>query len=124
MAKEELVLLVRKWITLDNEIKTLQKEQKKRRETKKEVSIQLMEFMKEHDVDTFDLKDGNLRYKKQNVKKPITAKALNNILNEFFEGDGEKALELNTFIMDKREKYVRETIERKIRPPQAVPIDD
>ena len=124
MAKEELVLLVRKWITLDNEIKTLQREQKKRRETKKEVSSQLMEFMKGHDIDTFDLKDGNLRYKKHNVKKPITAKTLTTILNEFFEGDGEKANELNTFIMDKREKYVRETIERKILPSQSIPNDD
>ena len=30
MSKEELIKNVRKWISLDNEIRTLQKEQKKR----------------------------------------------------------------------------------------------
>ena len=46
MSKEELLKNVRNWITIDNEIRTLQKEQKIRREKKKAISENLIEFMK------------------------------------------------------------------------------
>ena len=117
MSNNNLVNLVKQWITLDNEIKTLQREQKTRREQKKEVSEQLMEFMRDNEIDTFDLKDGNLRYKKRNVTKPISAKLLNSVVYNFFEGNEEKASELTNRIHESREKSTREIIERKINKP-------
>jgi len=117
MSNNELVNLVKQWITLDNEIKTLQREQKTRREQKKEVSEQLMDFMRDNEIDTFDLKDGNLRYKKRNITKPITAKLLNSVVYNFFDGNEEKASELTNRIQESREKSTREIIERKINKP-------
>jgi len=114
MSKEELIKNVRKWISLDNEIRTLQKEQKKRRDKKKEVSESLIEFMKENEVDCFEIKDGHLSYVKQSVKKPITKKSLLEILSKFYDGDIFKATEMNEFIMSNREEVVRETIQRRI----------
>jgi hypothetical protein len=114
MSKEELIKNVRKWISLDNEIRTLQKEQKKRRDKKKEVSESLIDFMKENEVDCFEIKDGNLSYVKQNVKKPITKKNLLEILSKYYDGDIFKATEMNEFIMNNREEVVRESIQRRI----------
>ena len=74
MSKEELLNNVRNWITIDNEIRTLQKEQKIRREKKKAISENLIEFMKNNEIDCFEIKDGNLSYVKRNVKKPINKK--------------------------------------------------
>jgi len=114
MSKEELIKNVRKWISLDNEIRTLQKEQKKRRDKKKEVSESLIDFMKENEVDCFEIKDGNLSYVKQNVKKPITKKNLLEILSKYYDGDIFKATEMNEYIMNNREEVVRESIQRRI----------
>lgn len=114
MSKEELIKNVREWISLDNEIRTLQKEQKKRRDKKKEVSESLIDFMKENEVDCFEIKDGNLSYVKQNVKKPITKKNLLEILSKYYDGDIFKATEMNEFIMNNREEVVRESIQRRI----------
>ena len=114
MSKEELIKNVREWISLDNEIRTLQKEQKKRRDKKKEVSESLIDFMKENEVDCFEIKDGNLSYVKQNVKKPITKKNLLEILSKYYDGNIFKATEMNEFIMNNREEVVRESIQRRI----------
>ena len=114
MSKEELLNNVRNWITIDNEIRTLQKEQKIRREKKKAISENLIEFMKNNEIDCFEIKDGNLSYVKRNVKKPINKKNLLDILAKYFDGDLLKANDMNEFIMDNREEYVKETIQRRV----------
>lgn len=114
MSKEELLNNVRNWITIDNEIRTLQKEQKIRREKKKAISENLIEFMKNNEIDCFEIKDGNLSYVKRNVKKPINKKNLLDILAKYFDGDLLKANDMNEFIMDNREEYVKESIQRRV----------
>lgn len=114
MSKEELLKNVRNWITIDNEIRTLQKEQKIRREKKKAISENLIEFMKNNEIDCFEIKDGNLSYVKRNVKKPINKKNLLDILAKYFDGDLLKANDMNEFIMDNREEYVKESIQRRV----------
>lgn len=114
MSKEGLIENVKKWITLDNEIRTLQKEQKKRREQKKEISNNLIDFMKDNEIDCFAINDGNLSYVKQNVKKPLNKKNLLDIISKFYDGDVLKANNLNNYIMDNREEYTKETIQRRL----------
>ena len=114
MSKEELLNNVRNWITIDNEIRTLQKEQKIRREKKKAISENLIEFMKNNEIDCFAINDGNLSYVKRNVKKPINKKNLLEILAKYFDGDLLKANDMNEFIMDNREEYVKESIQRRV----------
>jgi hypothetical protein len=70
--------------------------------------------MKTNELDSIEIKDGNLNYVTRNVKKPITKKYLVSVLNNYFQGDLEKVSELNTLIMDNRENEVRETIQRQI----------
>lgn len=112
--KEQLIKCVKEWVRIDNELRTLQKEQAIRKTEKKNISKDLMEVMKRNEIDCFDLKDGQLMYTKKNVKKPITKKNLVGILANYYKGDVNRALELNDFIMDNREEVVKESIVRKV----------
>jgi hypothetical protein len=112
--KEQLVNTIKKWVKIDNEIRSLQKEQNNRKAEKKRISMDLIEVMRKNEIDCFDLKDGELLYSKKSVKKPITQKVLLNILADYYNGDLLKASEVTNYINDNREEVVRETIVRKI----------
>ena len=112
--KEQLIKTIREWVKIDNEIRALQKETKKRLDDKKNISKNLMDVMKNNEIDCFDLKDGQIMYTKKNVKKPINKKSLLEILANYCEGDVAKAGEINDFIMENREEVVKENIVRKI----------
>jgi hypothetical protein len=112
--KEQLVNCIKQWVKIDNEIRTLQNEQVKRKKEKKTISNDLIEVMKKNQIDCFDIKDGQLVYNKKNVKKPITKKELLQILSTYYEGDTLKANEVTTFIDENRKEVVKETITRKV----------
>jgi sucrose-6-phosphate hydrolase SacC (GH32 family) len=113
-SKEQLLTIIRDWVKIDNELRTLQSEVNKRKADKKKASVSLMDIMKKNSIDVFDINDGQLCYTKRNIKKPITKKALMDILATYYKGDLVKAEELNEFILDNREEVIKETIERKI----------
>lgn len=112
--KEILVKNIRQWVKLDNEIRALKKEENIRKNEKKKLNSNLIEIMKNNEIDCIDIKDGQLCYTKKNVKKPITKKVLLNILSKYFEGDIEKAEEANDFILNNREEVIKESITRKL----------
>lgn len=112
--KEQLIREIKEWVKIDNEIRMLQKETNNRKNEKKIITNNLINIMKTHQIDCFDIKDGQLMYTKKNIKKPITKKNLITILSSYYNGNTEKAINLNNFIMDNREEIVKETITRKI----------
>jgi hypothetical protein len=114
MEKEDLVRIIKEWVKNDNETRTLQKEVMKRKSDKKNITTRLMEIMKQNQIDCFDINDGHIQYKKKTVKKSITKSLLMNILSNYYEGDPEKANEVNTYIMDNRPVTTSESIVRKI----------
>ena len=83
--KDQLVQHIKEWIGVDEEIKSLQKEIKIRKEKQKELTKDLMEVMKTNEIDCFECNSGQLMYTKNNVKKSINKKYLNSILNEYFQ---------------------------------------
>ena len=108
--KDELVMNIKEWIKMDTEISKLQTEIKERKNKKKQLSEALMDVMKKNEIDCFDINNGQICYDKKNIKKPITKKALLDILSKFYKGDSLKAGELNTFILDNREETIKESI--------------
>ena len=112
--KETLIKTIKDWVKLDNEIRSLKKEQSDRVNEKKELSSALLEIMKSNEIDCVDIKDGQLCYKQQSVKKPITKKNLLTILSKYYKGDVETANTITEFISNNREEVVKETITRKI----------
>jgi hypothetical protein len=111
MEKDSLVKLVKDWMKNDSEIKMLQKEQSIRRLENKRISSQLVELMKQHEIDCLEIKDGKIVYKKRNIKKTISKKQLLIVLSTYFQGDQNKAEELNNYILDNREIIVKESVQ-------------
>lgn len=111
--KEELVRIVRQWVKLDNEIRELQRHQKLRRDEKKKLTQELMQIMKTHEVDSFDMNGGQIMYRKRSVKKPITQKYLMDTLSTYFDGDNDKAVEVGKYVFDHRTVVVNESIVHK-----------
>jgi len=115
MDKDKLIENVRSWITIDNEIKQLQKMAKEKRKEKKALTENLVHVMKEHDIQCFDISDGKLMYTQNKVKAPLSKKHLLKSLAEFFQNDPEKVGALSKHILDTRDEKVRENIKRKIK---------
>ena len=112
--KQELVNNIKEWIKLDNEINKLNLEMKERKEKKKKLSADLVVVMKKNDLDCFDINGGALIYKKNKIKKPINAKNLMSVLQNYYKNDPKHAEDLTKHIMENREEQIKETIRRKI----------
>jgi len=110
--KEQLVNAIKEWVKLDNEIKQLQSELKKRKLSKQKISEILLVTMKKENIDGVDLNNGKeqLCYSKRTVKKPLTKTILLNILSKYYPETPNKAIEINNFILENREEQVKETI--------------
>jgi hypothetical protein len=118
MNNNDLIEKIKIWVKLDNEITHLKNEENKRKKIQKEVSNDLMKIMSEKQIDEFNLKEGKLKYTKRSVKKPITKTLLLNILSKYYQGNDEKAIELNEYIMDNREEKVVESIKMTMNKTQ------
>ena len=112
--KEILITNIKQWVKLDNEIRSLKKEENIRKNEKKKINDQLIEIMKDNEIDCIDIKDGQICYNQKSVKKPITKKYLMQILAKYFQGDMERAEHANDFILNNREETIKESITRKI----------
>ena len=112
--KEELVMSIKEWVKIDNEILKLKKEIKDKTQNKKILTESLVSVIKKNEIDCFDIKDGSILYKKTTTKKPLNGKTLMSALNAYYKNNGTLAEELTKHIMDSREEQTKETIKRKI----------
>ena len=115
MDKEKLISNVRDWITIDNEIKSLQKLIKQKRKEKKNLTEDLVTVMKTNDIQCFDISDGKLMYTQNKVKAPLSKKHLIKSLTEWFKNDPQQINGLSKHILDTRAEKIRENIKRKIK---------
>lgn len=114
--KEELVNLVRQWVAIETEMKVLSKELKDRREQKKALTQSLVEVMKGHDIDCFDITDGKLMYTRNRVKAPINKKLLFDSLAAYLSESGVPAEEVTKMVdhvLDSREVKTKEGVRLK-----------
>ena len=110
--KEVLLEKIKIWIQTEDQIGILSKKIKELRETKKQLSVDLVDIMKTHDIDGFDCSKGKLAYTKNKVKKGINRKFLFETLGKYFS-DEEEAMKICQYIMDNREVEVKESIKLK-----------
>jgi len=112
--KDELVENIKEWLQIDNEIKELQSEAKKRRQRKKEVTDSLVEIMKTNEIDCFDMNEGKLIYTQNKVKSPLNKKHLLSCLEQYFENDPNiEVNDISDYIMNNRKITVKESIRKK-----------
>ena len=113
MNKDDLVDLIKEWISIDNEMKELQRATKEKRERKKELTNNLVEVMKTNEIDCFDVNEGKLVYTKTKTRESLSKKYLLSTLGTFFKDDPTKAQQLTEFLLENRQEKVKENIRRK-----------
>ena len=86
---------VKEWITLDDDIKTLNLALKERKQKKNELTPKVLEFMNEYEVHDVKTTDGQLKFSKSLTSKPLNKKYLVSRLGDFFKDytKGEKAVD-------------------------------
>lgn len=111
--KEELVENIKKWVNYEHEIKSLQKSIKDMRDKKKQLTSNLIDVMKTHEIDCFDINDGKLLYTKNKVKTPLNKNNLLSALEKYFDNEKVNAEEVTNFILNNREIKIKEGLKKK-----------
>jgi|UniRef100_A0A6C0IR36 hypothetical protein len=104
---------VKNWLQIDIEIKQLQKEIKRRRTMKKDITNRLIDTMKTNDIDVMNIPDGRLVRTSNRVKAPLSKRHLVESLLLYFKEDQEMVKSISSHIMDTRKVKVVERIQKK-----------
>lgn len=113
VAKSDLIQTVKTWVQLDNKIKHLSTMLKDLRKEKKTQNEKMIDIMKENNIDNFDLKDGQIQYKKYTKREALTQKKLLQILSTHPQLQQEQVQTLNEFVFDNRKVVTEDMIVRK-----------
>jgi len=101
------------WLKLDEEIKTLQQEIKKRRTVKKNMTNELIKTFKANDIDVMNAGNSKLVRTRHKVKAPLSKKHLIASLLDFYKEDTEMVKTISEHIMNTREVKIVENIKKK-----------
>lgn len=112
--KDELIMTVKEWIKMDNDITKLKLETKDKTNKKKELTALLVNVMKNNLIDCFDINGGALVYKQKKNRKTISGKYLLSQLEEYYKDQPELAKEIAKKVLDNRIEVVKDEIKRKI----------
>ena len=110
---DELVETVKRWIMIESQLKAINKTVKQLRNEKKIQNSQMLSIMKNNNIDIFDIKNGQIQYKKQKKREQLTQTRLLEILSKHPELNEEQALSLNNFIFENRITTEKDTIVQK-----------
>lgn len=104
---------VKHWLKLDDEINTLRGEIKKRRNLKKTMTNQLIQTMKNNDIDVMNAGGSKLVRTRHKVKAPLSKKHLIASLLDFYKNDQEMVKSISNHILETREIKIVENIKKK-----------
>lgn len=112
--KKALLDTVKNWVILDNQIRLLNKKLKELKDNKKIQNENMIEIMKSNEIDNFDLKDGQIRYKKTKKRQVLSQKVLVEILKNHPQFDNESVNQINNFVYQNRKVIEEDKIIRVI----------
>jgi len=99
----ELISIIKEYITCCSEIIKINMVLKKHKETKKVLTDKLIQLMEKSDTDCLDTNNQQIIYKINKVKQPINSKYLNKILADYFENTSNIDINhLNSYINENR----------------------
>ena len=112
--KEELISNIKTWIDYDDEIKNLQIRLKECKLEKKNLTTNLLDIMKNNEIDCFDINNGKLIMHKIKSKTALNKKTLLESLEKYFEKmPSINSDDVSNFILNNREIKIIENIKRK-----------
>ena len=112
--KDELIITIKEWIKMDNDITKMKSEIKEKTHKKKELTTSLVNVMKNNSIDCFDINGGALVYKQKKSRKTISGKFLLTQLEEYYKDNPDLAKDIAKKVLDNRIEVVKDEIKRKI----------
>jgi hypothetical protein len=113
MSENIAINTVKSWIELDDKIHDHTKHLCLLKQEKKRITQALLELMKTSNTDCYKMKECQIQLKVKKTKKIINNKNLLQFLKDYYQDDDDTAIELNTFLLDRRENVVSTSIIRK-----------
>jgi hypothetical protein len=102
---------VKRWMELDTEVKRLQHAITERRRAQNILSEKIVGFMKQHNIEDLNTRDGILRYKTRVVKSSLTQKTIKERLAIAFNNDS-KAMEAVQKVFEQRDSVEKPSLRR------------
>tara|TARA_Y100000389_G_C17340102_1_gene452831 strand:- start:209 stop:598 length:390 start_codon:yes stop_codon:yes gene_type:complete len=109
--KQRLKQLVKDYLDLDDQISTLQKAIKERKDKKEKMSKVILEAMKDKEIAQMNLNETKLVYSVTQTKNPLNKAYLNNVLTTYFN-DEKQAEQTINFILENRKKVEKVKLKR------------
>ena len=109
--KQRLKQLVKEYLELDDQISTLQKAIKERKDKKEKMSKVILEAMKDKEIAQMNLNETKLVYSVTQTKNPLNKAYLNNVLTTYFN-DEKQAEQTINFILENRTKVEKVKLKR------------
>lgn len=111
--KEELVACIKDWIALDNEIREHRAIVKEKLAAQKNVSANLLDVMKNNEIDTLNTNELQLTRVQKTTRHPMSKKYLEDVLLKYYDNNSQKACELKEFIMENRMTTTKDALKTK-----------
>ena len=110
---------VKEWLTLDDDIITLQKAIKERKSKKNDLTPKILDFMNRFKINDLNTNNGKLKFTKSLQTKPLNKQFLISRLGDFFKdfSKGEKAA---SFILENRDKEEKLKLRRVINKKELI----
>ena len=110
---------VKEWITLDDDIITLQKAIKERKKKKDELTPKIQNYMDRFQINDLNTHNGKIKFTKSLYTKPLNKQFLISRLGDFFKdyNKGEKAA---SFILDNRDKEEKFKLRRVVNKNELI----
>ena len=109
--KDQLKMIVKEYLDIDNEILTLQKAIKERKDKKEKLSKMILGTMKNKDIQQMNVNNEKLVYSVTQYKTPLTKPYLNNVLNNYFNNET-KAQNVLDHILENRGRVEKVKLKR------------
>ena len=109
--KSQLKQIVKEYLDVDNEIATLQKALKERKDKKEKLSKMILGTMKNKDIQQMNVNNEKLVYSVTQYKTPLTKPYLNNVLNNYFNNE-DKAQNVLDHILENRGRVEKVKLKR------------
>ena len=105
---------IKKWVSLDNDIKELNHKIKLLRGEKEDYNKDILEYISDNNLEkaTIKLRTGKLKFIDVNQSQPLTYKFICECLYNYFNEDEEKVLDIVTYIKSQRQIKTTKEIKR------------
>lgn len=113
LTTHELPNLLRRWMTLQEEITTLNAEIKQRRTTSKALKDVILRIMESNNVANLNVSRGMVSHNIREVKESLTPEYIRKHCKDFFGGDEAKAAQLVEFLNEHRGVSVKHDLRLK-----------